>query len=123
MKDNVKKLTPREVIYTAPDDKTKREELNENYMPVTAAILYKYRPEDLTNKRNGYDPKSGGINLAELHVKNVEAAYIEAETGCENPVFFYSLSNTFVMVVTNQKTTGSNIIVSGGEIGGKDEQV
>lgn len=108
----VKKLIPKEVIYTAPDDKKKRVELSADFMPVTKSMLEKYGPDDLQNVREGMI-KTDRVRLAELHVTNVEAAFIEAEIQCENPVFYYGMSSIYVMIVTNFKTTGSNILVSG----------
>jgi hypothetical protein len=107
MKDNIKQLTPKEVIYTAPDDVTKRVELAGDFMPVTRAILKKYSKDDFVNVRQIKNRKT----IAELHIKNTEAAFIESELNCENPVFYFGMADCYVMAVTNSKTTGSNIVV------------
>jgi hypothetical protein len=107
MKDNVKQLTPKEVIYTAPDDIKKRVELTGDFMPVTRAILEKYGKDDFVNVRQIENRKT----IAELNVKNTEAAFIEAELNCENPVFYFGMADTYVMAVTNMATTGSHVVL------------
>jgi len=86
-------------------------ELSTEFMPVTKGLLEKYKDEDIINAREGQMPGGKKVRIAEIHVTKVDAAYIEAETNQENPVFFYGVINTFIMAVTNTFTTGSNIVV------------
>lgn len=92
-------------------------ELSKEFMPITKSILERYEKQDFVNQRSGMLGNKEQVHLAEINLSHNEAAFVESETGIENPVFYFIFTNEalaiFVMAVTNKKTTGSNIVVKG----------